>query len=131
MKNSYCLLFIGLFVYACASTNGKNMNDDAAKNDTVWVANDSLDYEVIIFEPGFDTWLATQLPIESYSTKYLEAKNQRMIAEYNRRAMLPMRYGSLYPITINYDPNVHYGKKVNYMLYNYLEYFQEKYDQRL
>ncbi|HET8809905.1 MAG TPA: DUF6146 family protein [Flavobacteriaceae bacterium] len=131
MKNSCYLLFIGLFVYACASTKDKNMDDDMAKKDTVRIANDSLDYEVIIFEPGFDTWLVTQLPIESYSTEYLEAKNRRMIAEYNRRAMNPMRYGSLYPITINYDPNVHYGKKVNYMLYNYLEYFQEKYNQRL
>lgn len=131
MKKICYLLLSVLFVYACASTKDKNMDGNIASSDTIRIANDSLDYEVVIFETGFDSWLITQPPIETYSIGFLEAQNRRMIAEYNRRAMNPLQYGNLYPMPINYDPEVHYGKKVNYMLYNYLEYFQEKYDQRL
>ena len=122
---------IVLFVGACASTKEKNMTANETKSDTLRIANDSLDYEVIIFEPGFNTWLASQLPMEAYSLQYLENQNRRMVPEYNRRARNPIRHGKFYAKPINYDYGTAYGKKVNYLLYNYLEYFQEKYDQRL
>jgi hypothetical protein len=34
-------------------------------------------------------------------------------------------------MTINYETNINYGYEVNYMLYNYLVYFQLKNNQKL
>jgi hypothetical protein len=45
-------------------------------NDTIRIANDTLEYEVIIIDPGFSTWLASRsLPRNYHSQSYLENKN--------------------------------------------------------
>jgi hypothetical protein len=39
--------------------------------------------------------------------------------------MQPLQYNpNLYEMTINYESNIDYGYEVNYMIYNYLFYFQ-------
>jgi hypothetical protein len=44
----------------------------------------------------------------------------------------PYRYNpSLYEMTINYDFNVDYGYEVNYLIYNYMIYFQNTNKQTL
>ena len=98
----------------------------AVKGDTVRIANDSLEYEVIIIDPGFSTWLnSIALPRGYYSQFYLENKNRFYITEWNNRAQQPLRFDpNLYEMTINYQTGVDYGFEVNYMIYNYLVYFQ-------
>jgi hypothetical protein len=44
--------------------------------------------------------------------------------EWNSRALQPERYRNLYEMQINYDPKIHYGYEVNYLIYNYMIYFQ-------
>lgn len=127
--------FIGLSIYSCGSSKKNiddNLSDSEISNDTVRIANDSLEYEVIIIEPGFDVWLKSVARPRNYFTQnYLEIKNRPMIITYNERANDPIRYGDLYPQPINYDFNVDYGYEVNYLIYNYLLYFQERYNQKL
>ena len=98
----------------------------AVKGDTVRIANDSLEYEVIIIDPGFSTWLnSIALPRGYYSQFYLENKNRFYITEWNNRAQQPLRFDpNLYEMTINYQTGIDYGFEVNYMIYNYLVYFQ-------
>ena len=105
----------------------------AVKGDTVRIANDSLEYEVIIIDPGFSTWLnSIALPRGYYSQFYLENKNRFYITEWNNRAQQPLRFDpNLYEMTINYDPQINYGYEVNYLIYNYMIYFQNRYQQRL
>ncbi|WP_333599684.1 DUF6146 family protein [Flavobacterium sp.] len=95
-------------------------------SDTVRIANDSLQYEVVIIDSGFSTWLASQArPRGYYSETYLENRNQIYVSEWNNRAMQPQRYKSdLYEMQINYDNSIHYGYEVNYLIYNYFIYFQ-------
>jgi hypothetical protein len=102
-------------------------------NDTVRIANEELEYEVIIIDPGFSTWLNTiALPRGYYSQSYLESKNQLYVSEWNNRAIQPLRYNpNLYEMTINYNPAINYGYEVNYLIYNYMIYFQNTYKQRL
>lgn len=126
----YIFLF-SLFVYSCGTTKDRQMVNNDANNDTLRIANDSLDFELLVFESGFDVWLLRQLPIEAYNLGYLETKNQLYVNEYNRRAMSPSIYGNLYPQPINYDRSQEYGLKLNYMLFMYFKYFQEEYNQRL
>jgi hypothetical protein len=48
--------------------------DSSMTNDTIRIA-DALEYEVIIIDPGFSTWLASRsLPRNYHSQSYLENK---------------------------------------------------------
>lgn len=102
-------------------------------SDTVRIANEETEYEVIIIDPGFNTFLYSQArPRGFYSEVFLEQRNVIYVNEWNIRARQPMQYDSdLYLMQIDYDPNIHYGYEVNYLLYNYFVYFQLKYKQRL
>jgi hypothetical protein len=105
----------------------------ATQKDTIRIANDSLKYEVIIIDAGFNAWLnSTALPRNYYSQSYLENKNRIYVNEWNRRVLQPMRYNpNLYEMTIDYEPNIDYGYEVNYLIYNYMIYFQNTYKQKL
>lgn len=112
-------------------SKAENLNPTA--NDTVRIANDALEYEVIIIDPGFSTWLVSRAFPRNYHTQsYLENKNRLWISEWNSRVLQPFRYNTnLYEMTINYDPTIDYGYEVNYLIYNYMVYFQNTYKQKL
>ena len=101
--------------------------------DTVEIANEETEYEIIIIEPGFFTWLnSIARPEGYYSQSYLENRNQLLVINWNQRAMSPTTYNpDLYQMRIDYQPNIDYGYEVNYKLYNYFIFFQRKYNQRL
>jgi hypothetical protein len=101
------------------------------KTDTIVIANDVLAYEIIILEQGFERYLNTQPKATFYSTTFLERKNDFYVREYNRRVRSISRSRDLYPQEINYDPSVRYGKEVNFMLFNYFQFFEYKYNQKL
>lgn len=115
------------------STISNTDNPVAVQNDTIRIANDSLQYEVIIIDPGFSTWLVSRSFPRGYHTKsYLRNKNRFYIMEWNNRVMQPFRFNpNLYEMTIDYDPNIDYGYEVNYLIYNYMIYFQNTYNQKL
>lgn len=102
-------------------------------SDTVRIANDSIEYEVIIMEPGFNGWLAsTARPRGYYSENFLESRNQQYVTEWNSRVLQPSRYSpTLYEMQINYDRQTRYGYEVNYLLYNYFIFFQLRHNQQL
>ncbi|WP_162127815.1 DUF6146 family protein [Flavobacterium phycosphaerae] len=126
------LLFSILFVFALASCHfdknitSKAKTPDTKVSDTVRIANDALEYEVIIIDSGFNSWLLGQAkPRGYYSETYLENRNQIYVTEWNSRARQPQRFNSnLYEMEINYNPSIHYGYEVNYLIYNYFIYFQ-------
>lgn len=137
MKNSlYILALFFCIVWACTSTKSNIPSKEkltGTKNDTVRIANEALEYEVIIIDPGFNTWLITRAyPRGYHSQSYLENKNRIYVSEWNSRVLQPFRYNpNLYEMTINYDPNIDYGYEVNYLIYNYMIYFQNTYKQKL
>lgn len=95
------------------------------KSDTIRIANDKLEYEVIIIDAGFSSWFNRNAkPRSFYSQSYLEARNVPWVSEWNIRVNQPMRYGNLFEQRIDYDAGTDYGYEVNYMLYYYLTYFQ-------
>ncbi len=120
-------------MFSCSSTNTTVKTDadsSTAVNDTIRIANEELEYEIIILEVGFTNWLATQPPMGHYGITYLENRNRRFVLEYNNRVYQD-RSRRLYEQEINYDPTIRYGLEVNYLLYNYFVYFQKKYNQKL
>jgi hypothetical protein len=136
MKNLACILIVFLTIIGCStskSTVSNTQNPKTESNDTIKIANEELQYEVIIIEPGFNFWLeSTAYPRGYYAQHYLENKNQLYVLEWNNRVQQPQIYPpNLYEMTINYDPTIDYGYEVNYMIYNYMIFFQNKYNQRL
>lgn len=103
------------------------------EGDTITIANEETEYEIIIIEPGFNTWLnSIARPEGYYSQSFLENRNRLMVIEWNQRVLQPQRFSPLlYELQINYERNIDYGYEVNYKLYNYFIYFQRKYNQRL
>lgn len=129
MKNLLSILVLFLIIIGCSTTSKtiqKTENDSSKVSDTVRIANDELEYEVIIIDPGFSTWLASQAkPRGFYGESYLEGRNQIYVSEWNSRVLQPQRYNpNLYEMQINYDSSIHYGYEVNYLIYNYFIYFQ-------
>lgn len=133
----YVLVIIALIVALASCDSAKNSAKadpllTKPSNDTLRIANDSLEYEILIIEPGFNNWLVTQFPEDYYSLNFLENRNTFYVQEYNRRVLSPVEYDAeLYPIQINYELDVNYGKEVNYLLYNYFIYFERTYNQKL
>ena len=132
MKNLIYICLLALFIYSCGSGRSRDLKDKDATNDTVRIANDSLEYEIIIIEPGFNLFINSVARTRGYHTQsYLENKNQFLVTEYNTRVMQPQTYDpNLYINQINYDPNIDYGYEVNYLLYNYFVFFSRHYNQR-
>jgi Family of unknown function (DUF6146) len=151
MKNTiYIALLLVLSIIGCNSTKSTISNSKEAltfkndtvrvtndslriTNDTIRIANDELQYEVIIIDPGFSTWLVTRAyPRGYHSQSYMENKNRIYVSEWNRRVLQPQRYNyNLYEMTIDYQPHIDYGYEVNYLIYNYMIYFQNTYKQKL
>lgn len=139
MKKIFYILVVIFTIVSC-STASKNTavastssKQNQGINDTVRIANDSLEYEVIIIDNGFNTWLASRAyPRNYHSLSYLEQKNYLYVTEWNNRVLQPQRYDpNLYEMSIDYRPNIHYGYEVNYLIYNYMIYFQNTYKQKL
>jgi hypothetical protein len=138
MKQLVIFFIVFISVISCKTqtintADTANGNASGIKGDTVRIANKELEYEVIIIDPGFTNWLNSRAFQRGYhSESFLEGKNKWYVQEWNNRVLQPSRYDSrLYEMQINYDPNIHYGYEVNYLIYNYMVYFQNTYKQQL
>ena len=136
MKYAVLIFFTFIAFASCNSykNNAKHSlaTNNTTQNDTIRIANDSLEYEIIIIEAGFNSWLRTQRPRGYYTQNYLENRNMLYVTEYNQRVRNWQLWDPiLYVQEINYDFNTDYGYEVNYLLYHYFIYFQQRYDQQL
>lgn len=138
MRKLFLMSFTLLSMVSCTTkpldaAANKQANAKAIQGDTVKIANKNLEYDVMIIDVGFSSWLNNRaLPRNYYSLSYLENKNQWYVQEWNRRVLQPQRYDrNLYEMQINYDPSIRYGYEVNYLIYNYMIYFQNTYKQQL
>jgi Family of unknown function (DUF6146) len=127
MKNIFFIVLLLISLASCSSKKIKNNEVIVTKvSDTVRIANDSLEYEVIIIDAGFSSWMnGRSKPRGYYGIDYLESRNQLFVNEWNNRVLQPQRFEPmLYEMQINYDRNIRYGYEVNYLIYNYFMYFQ-------
>jgi hypothetical protein len=138
MRNLFLVAFLVVGIISCKTKPINDMaNRDAnarvIQGDTVKIANEDVEYEVIIIDAGFTSWLYSRaLPRNYYSLSYLENKNSMYVQEWNNRVLQPQRFDpNLYEMQINYDSSIRYGYEVNYLIYNYMVFFQNTYQQKL
>ena len=135
------LIFASFLFTACHSGKTTTRSGDSqivtdtlasTTTDTIKIENEELEYEIIILEVGFYNWLVTQRPMWYYSLNILENRNRYYVLEWNQRVQSPHLFNpNLYMQFIDYDPAIEYGLEVNYLLFMYFEFFQQKYGQRL
>lgn len=132
LKQCIVVFSIGIFLWACSSSPLKNKS--AVKEEQpVVIANDSLEYEIIIIDIGFNLFLNTVAQPEGYySQNYLEARNRAWVITWNNRVQNPLQFNTnIYENMIDYQPNIDYGYDVNYKLFNYFLFAQQKYKMSL
>lgn len=133
------IIFFLILLWGCNTPRQVTATDrnesavEAQTNDTVRIANDELEYEIIIIDPGFNSWLVGRAkPRGFYDQRYLEIRNLQWVTEWNTH-VISSRPGreNLFTMSIDYNSTTDYGYEVNYLLYNYLVYFQLKNNIRL
>lgn len=123
---SFCL-----FLFCCGAPS--QLVNQTQKEEPVVIANDSLEYQIIIMDIGFNLYLnSVAKPVGFYSQNYLENKNNFYVSTWNYRVNNPFNYDpKIYENIIDYNSNIDYGYDVNYKLFNYFEFAQQKYRMRL
>lgn len=130
-KQILLLFTVGIFFWACGSSPINNKVTE--KEEPVVIANDSLEYEIIIIDPGFNYFLnAVAQPEGFYSQKYLETRNRAWVITWNQRFQNPSQFNTnIYENRIDYQQTIDYGYEVNYKLFNYFLFAQRKYNMNL
>ena len=123
MKRKIILCSFLIFLALTNVFSQKKSNHLTVKPDSVSV--DSIKYELIVFDPGFESWIITRPSMNLYSKEYYEIRNRIYVWEWNYRYDHQLRFGNLYDSRIDYDPSIDYGIELNYRLYNYFRYFEE------
>lgn len=103
-----------------------------AQTDTSTIVLDTkpmieYEYDLVIFEPGFEVFLSTQLPMEHYTNSYYRSCNLNNVTSWNTRA-LQNRLEGVYQEQIIYYPNIDYGIELNYKLFYFFKFIEDKYN---
>jgi uncharacterized protein YceK len=133
-KLIYSLAVLSLFFSSCGTQNKTaSVSDTTEEEPPVRIANDSLEYELIIIDLGFTAYLnSVALPMSFYSQDFLESRNQLYVTTWNIRAQNPSQFDpNIYENVVNYQSNINYGLEVNYKLFWYFQFAQRKYQMRL
>ena len=116
MKNLFFILLMILFA-SCASHQNIQIKEHGPGKD-----DDSVSYELIVLDPGFESWfIANSKPTWYHTQVYYENWNQRYVQAWNYHSM-GSRYSQLIEGNINYDPNIDYGLEINHKLFYYFQY---------
>jgi hypothetical protein len=126
-KATIIILIALLFFFSDAFSQGEKTVQKQA-SDTI--SADSVEYELIVIDPGFDTWLYTKPPMWFYSNEYYAYMNRLYVSEWNYRYSTFKNHGE-YDSYIEYKPETDYGLELNYKLYYYFKYFEEKHRTKL
>jgi uncharacterized protein YcfL len=122
----FILIISVIFIFgACSAKKAVVKIEDQSST------GDSVQYELIIDEQGFDSWVATNSkPIWYHEKEYYRTWNILYLTEFNYRVL---QTNSDHPFTetINYDLQTDYGLDLEYKLYWYFKFIEYKYNTKL
>ncbi|MDO5656113.1 MAG: DUF6146 family protein [Flavobacteriaceae bacterium] len=121
----FCILLIG-FISSCHTHYPKPKEVQKIS----FEENEEGDYEIIVFDSQYETFLLTHaMPISYYSENYYKNQNIFLVTEWNARHNQPNRFNrNLYEVYIDYQPHIAYGLAFEYRLYNFFMFMEWKYD---
>ena len=114
------LLIVLLAVFAACSTPKNIQLKEVAEDDE----KDSVSYELIVLDPGFESWFITySRPSWYHSQSYYENWNQQYVNAWNYHSIW-RRNSQLLEGQINYEPLIDYGLEINHKLFYYFQYVE-------
>ena len=128
MKRLFYLLMVVSFLAACSGPKEtvktepkKTVKIEPKGNES---QEDSVEYELIVLDPGFETWYMLQnSPARYRSQEYYENWNHQYVSAWNYLATQPSKRSFFEPI-IGYEPGVDYGFELNHKLFYYFQYVE-------
>lgn len=124
MKNIILFVSVISLIWACSSQQDISSSDQS----NIEINSDSTEYELIVFDARFETFLVSQpYPSWYYSNEYYKQWNIRYCIEWNIRHSDPLRFGDFYETNIPYDSSVDYGLDFNFRLYQYFQFIEKEY----
>ncbi len=130
----YIFISTAVTLTACAPMGSNTRSNPRTEANIVQPEDNGEEYELIIIDPGFNSWMVTNSrPVGFYAPQYYAQWNQRYVAAWNEKVSQAAYYGARdYPFEnrINYDPTVDYGVELNYELYYYFRYIESMYGNR-
>ncbi|HPE33266.1 MAG TPA: DUF6146 family protein [Bacteroidales bacterium] len=123
MKTIFFFFFLIIFPLAINAQTESNKSQGTA---TEIRPIDSTEYELIVSDAEFENWLITNSrPVWYHENDYYRFKNRLYVVNWNNRVRQAM-YRPPYDYEIEYDPSVDYGVEVNWKLYWYFKYLEQK-----
>ncbi len=124
MINRITIISTGFFLIVSCTTSNRMLQ--VQDENLIDIKQDEEEYELIVLDPGFDTWYATTWsPAKDRSLNYYSTWNQRYVNAWNFKASNP-HTSRLFDNTIQYDPTANYGMEVERKLYYYFRWVDTK-----
>lgn len=119
-------LGIGLSVILLIGCTSSNRLLKVPDENLVDIAQNESAYELIVLDPGFDTWFITAWsPAKDRSVAYYSNWNNQYVSEWNYKAMQP-HTSKFFDTVIQYNPTIEYGIEVERKLYYYFRWVDTK-----
>ena len=113
-----CILSL-LLILGCSTHQQVTLHETEPEEET-----DSISYELIVFDPGFETWFISHAkPAIFHDQSYYENWNEQYVRAWNLHDMSP-RHARLLDGYIDYDPHTDYGLEINHKLFYYFIYVE-------
>lgn len=129
--NLLLVLFLAVAFTACAPGGRAGIDKPAAPNVLNQDNDEEEEYELIIIDPGFNTWFMTNArPVNFYSHSFYQQWNHRYVVSWNEKVNQQLYYNHRnYPFEnrIEYNPHINYGVALDYQLFWYFRYVQSMY----
>ncbi|HEY3372162.1 MAG TPA: DUF6146 family protein [Prolixibacteraceae bacterium] len=117
-KNYLLPFIVALMMAACSSQ--RPLHKASAPE---IAPNDSTEYELIVFDQGFETWyLLRNSAALDHSIEYYRNWNRQYVDEWNYRSGTSRFFNS----PINYDPTENYPLEIERKLYYYFQYVEQE-----
>lgn len=118
------LFITALFiVLAMACTNKREL---VIQEQEPTAQEDSITYELIVLDPGFDSWyLIHGTPSKYHTQSYYESWNKRYVDAWNYQH-IGYRYPEVIEGNIDYQTNIDYGFELNHKLFYYFMYVENE-----
>ncbi len=125
MKTLKFAIFL-ILIAACAS----QQNIQIKATNTV-DTEDSVSYELIVLDPGFESWFLTySKPSWYHSQQYYETWNEQYVNAWNYNSIWH-RNARLLDGQIDYNPQIDYGLDINHKLFYYFQYVENELNIRI
>ncbi len=125
MKPAFYFTALLILAAACHS------NKPITTTDIAELPEDSVSYELLVLDPGFESWyLLHNQPSKYHVQAYYEDWNQRYVDAWNY-GRIGYKHTQLIHGYIDYNPSEDYGFEINHKLFYYFMYVERELGIRL